>query len=248
MVLTNADSSDTRAHICNVCRSKFKIAPPKRPFLQRLLDLLLGVFPQAPTYVPTIPGLSAGLLLVASPSLHAPPFKESVILLLDHFPPGQNGGAIGVIINAPNPGRSVMCDGKVLVRHQYGGPVDSSRICQILHSCPGCVDAESVLGFEADDSDRQTSNRQVVYRSMPSASEQILRRCCNGDNGDFLNNVVYYHGFSAWRPGQLESEVLCGDWALCAAEPTDIFDLDVEGIWRRLTQSGRLYYPETRAQ
>eukprot|EP00963_Diacronema_lutheri_P003573 scaffold285_cov330-Pavlova_lutheri.AAC.91 len=248
MVLTNSDSSDTRAHICNVCRSKFKIAPPKRPFLQRLLDLLLGVLPQSPTYVPTVPGLSAGLLLVASPSLHAPPFKESVILVLDHSPPNQSGGAIGVIINAPNPGRSVLCDGKVLVRHQYGGPVDSSRVYQILHSRAGCDYSESVLGFERVDSERHDANGQVVYRSMPSASEHILRQCCDGDGEDFLNNVVYYHGFSAWRPGQLESEILCGDWALCAAEPSDIFDLDIEGIWRRLTQSGRLYYPETRPQ
>jgi putative transcriptional regulator len=45
-------------------------------------------------------------------------------------------------------------------------------------------------------------------------------------------------GYAGWGPGQLENEIQENAWLIIEADVKDVFDVDVEGLYKRLI--GRL--------
>jgi len=162
-----------------------------------------------------------GKFLVASRALSDPRFQESVVLLIAYGPEG----AAGLIINRPTkvplaemlpsvPGMKQRAD--VIY---YGGPVEGSRILMLIRS----------------DKKPEESNR-VFADVYFSASKNTLERMivAHKPEKQFRN----YAGSAGWFPGQLDGELLRGDWIVVRADAGSIFEKNPAGIWRELFRRG----------
>src|SRR4030065_1002953 len=148
----------------------------------------------------TVP-LEQGVLLVAKPHLSDPNFIHSVILLVSY---GKEG-AMGVVINKP---------AYIQLRHLVpelkgmkgaatplfkGGPVSTSDINMLFTSE---IPREGALQVFDDVS--FTGRKEVILSLLQDKP---------------LNTKVrVYSGHAGWAPGQLEHEIMRGDWITIKAD------------------------------
>ncbi len=158
--------------------------------------------------------LSKGRLLVASRQIRDPRFAETVILLIRH----DLQGTVGLVINRPTDRR--LSDFLPEFKEQrgeehftyIGGPVGMNQI-QLLIRQPSRSE-ESYLVF--DD----------VY---VSASKAVLERLIK--KPDRKVKFRAYAGYAGWVFGQLELEVMRGDWRVAQADADTIFNKSASEIW-----------------
>jgi len=163
--------------------------------------------------------LDKGVFLVASRKLYDPNFGQSVILLTDYSDTGTSGMIINrrsdLSINElfPNQEKLKSLTGKV----HLGGPVALNRIQILFQSETTPAGARHI--FEDI----------FVVESLP-----LLNRITNGEFEPNALNV--YVGYAGWVAGQLESELLRGDWYLWQADSASIFSKPAREIWPDLIQ------------
>jgi len=161
----------------------------------------------------------AGELLVASPAMPDPRFRESVVLLLQH----DEGGALGLIVNRvlarvkpaelfAQHGLEAPAGGGEVEVH-YGGPVDPDRGF-VLHSAEGSPPPLI----------------RVNERVGVSPVEQVLRAMARGEGP---RRAVFMVGYAGWGPGQLEEEMRRGAWFTAPADEDILFDPAQATKWRR---------------
>jgi putative transcriptional regulator len=172
-------------------------------------------------------GYLDGQLLVAMPSMEDPRFQRTVIYLCAH----SSEGAMGIVVNQKAkkvtfPELLIQLDvigegegihlpdraGKVKVLR--GGPVETGRGF-VLHS-PDFFIEDSTLEID------ETVNL--------TATVDILRAIAKGEGPD---RAVLALGYAGWSPGQLEAEIQQNGWLNCPADPSFVFDDDLEGKYER---------------
>jgi putative transcriptional regulator len=156
---------------------------------------------------------SAGSLLVAAPLL-PDPFRHAVIMLLEH----DDSGTLGVVLNQ----RTQVDVGTVLPAwrdHLTGGP-------HLFQGGP--VSLDTALGLAAADGEpdgfrRVAGSLGVIDLDTPV---DVL--------APQLAAVRIYAGYAGWSPGQLDTELEEGAWAVI--EPTDpvsdAFLADPDDLWQ----------------
>lgn len=149
-------------------------------------------------------------------------FRQSVILLLRH----DANGSIGLIINRPSPMRldqlfsrlpqSIAGDSPLY----YGGPVNPEWIGVLFsgHAMPG-IALHILPGIKHASLEQLLGDRQFV-----------------ADAG----KVRVFSGVASWAPGQLEREMMQGDWHTVSATAADVFDHDPGRLWKRLAPGTRI--------
>jgi putative transcriptional regulator len=156
-----------------------------------------------------------GVLLVASPSLDDPNFRESVVLIVEHGPEGT----VGLILNrSTNVLLShALPDLTVLKGTTYqlfaGGPVEPSRLLLLFRLKEPPADARSV--FDG-----------VYVGGTPKILERIITQAKPTET------FRAFAGFAGWAPGQLKYEMLQGGWATLPPDSFNIFDQDPATLWR----------------
>lgn len=158
-----------------------------------------------------------GTLLVASPEMADPRFRQSVVLLLEH---GQQG-TLGVIINRATdvsltralPDLEV--PGEVRHTLYFGGPVGLNSILFLIRSKTPPERAQKVING-------------VFYSSERATLDEILTQRPEADD------LRFYVGHAGWAPGQLTAEIALGDWSLIEGDASTLFDSDSETTWPRL--------------
>ena len=161
----------------------------------------------------TVP-LEQGVLLVAKPHLSDPNFIHSVILLVSY---GKEG-AMGVVINKP---------AYIQLRHLVpelkgmkgaaiplfkGGPVSTSDINMLFTS-----DTPREGALQVFDDVSFTGRKEVILSLLQDKP---------------LNTKVrVYSGHAGWAPGQLEHEIMRGDWITIKADLNKIFSEEPARIW-----------------
>ncbi len=177
-------------------------------------------------------GLSAGRLLVATPLLEEPPFRRTVIYLVEH----GEGGTLGVVLNRP---LDAALDDAVPGWREWAAPP------QVLFS-GGPVEPSAMLALGRVEggaaSERWESITDEValldLRSGPLAM------------GPELREARVFGGYAGWAAGQLDGEVAAGGWFVLDAEPDDPFSAEPERLWRAVLrrQPGELWlyssYPD----
>jgi putative transcriptional regulator len=151
-----------------------------------------------------------GHLLIASPSLLAPFFTRTVILMLEH----TEEGALGVVLNRPTDTTITDISEQVFgERFEWdktiylGGPVPGPLM--VLHDDGGLADQEILAG---------------LYSSIDAAKvQEVLRR--KADPSLVVAN------YSGWGPGQLEGEFGVDSWLTLPATVEHIFWDDVTDLW-----------------
>lgn len=154
--------------------------------------------------------MRAGKLLVAAPALIDPNFARTVVLLCEF----NEDGALGLVLNRPT--ESPVADFLPMWEPDeppvvfIGGPVQPEVAV-------GLVRHRGVepIGFSvvADD-----------YGLFDLATPPEL-------TDGALAALRVFSGYSGWGSGQLEAEVLNGDWVIVDATLDDLFGPDAHGLW-----------------
>ncbi|ESR24928.1 YqgE/AlgH family protein [Lutibaculum baratangense] len=179
----------------------------------------MSVVPKSPRYL-------EGHLLVAMPSMADPRFQRSVIHLCAH----SADGAMGIIVNRrkddisfPDLLRQLDIIGaddirlppRVEGKHVHvGGPVETGRGF-VLHSGDWYL---------------ENSTLPIDERISLTATLDVLRAIAS-DQGPESSLLAL--GYAGWGPEQLEREIQENGWLHCPADPTIIFDEDVESKYAR---------------
>jgi putative transcriptional regulator len=155
-----------------------------------------------------------GVLLVASPSLEDPNFRQAVVLVVEHGP----GGTVGLILNRSTNVllSKALPDITVLKGTSYrlfaGGPVEPTRFLLLLRLKEPPADARPV--FDG-----------VYVGGTPKVLERIITQAKPTET------FRAFAGFAAWAPRQLEAEMLLGAWATLPPDSIGIFDKDPAVLW-----------------
>jgi putative transcriptional regulator len=161
---------------------------------------------------------AAGRLLVASPTLHDPNFRRTVVLLLDH----DEEGTLGVVLNRPTtvpvasvlPGWADTVDDPPVLFD--GGPVSADSALAV--ACVPEAEGEDPVGFR-----RLFGPTGMVDLDTPL---EVLAPA--------MTRMRIFAGYAGWGGGQLEAELDEGSWYVVAAETADIFAASPEDLWRQV--------------
>lgn len=168
----------------------------------------------------TAPELGTGIILIASHHMKDTNFAKSVILITDY---GESGTA-GLILNKPSDlqvndhlpqGGSLFSDDDYFY---HGGPVYKNYISMIINP---------------EDMDNNIPGRLIFNNVYLADLSKIINQM---DTLITDRNYRFYLGYSGWAPGQLESELLRGDWYLWYPQENYIFMDNSKGknIWNEL--------------
>jgi len=163
----------------------------------------------------------AGQILLATPSLQDPDFKDSVILICHH----DEDGCMGLIINRPQEisvsdvlidlgikdKTSEAANAPDIQRVFEGGPVDDFRGF-VLHD-----------GWQVYD-----STMQITPELYLTASRDILEELASGEGPEHYLLIL---GYAGWHTGQLEDELSNNDWLIAPASQHIIFQEPPEQRW-----------------
>ena len=190
----------------------------RRVIASFLLGALLTVLHAAPALAgmesaPLLVG--EGVLLVASPSLEDPNFRQAVVLVVEHGP----GGTVGLILNRSTNVllSKALPDITALKGTSYrlfaGGPVEPTRFLLLFRLKEPPADARSV--FDGVYLGRTTGVLEgIITRAKPTETFRA------------------FAGFSAWAPRQLEAEMLLGVWGILPPDSIGMFDKDPATFWQ----------------
>jgi len=164
-----------------------------------------------------------GKLLIANPNFPSEsPFAKSVIYVYQDDP---DAGTIGLILNKPSTSVSRFCDMNGVMfpdtepRIHIGGPVNPSAII-LLHTDDWLSTNSASIG-----NGLRISSDNFMFMKISTGNEPIYWRA-------FL-------GISAWRPGQLDTELegefpyVKNMWLIADANDDVIFNYDGEDQWVR---------------
>jgi putative transcriptional regulator len=151
-----------------------------------------------------------GQLLIASPSLHDPNFRRTVVLVTEH----SEEGASGLVLNRPSPApvSELVPELEPLVNEEepvwLGGPVQPDAVLvlgEFVDPEDAAVPLFGALGFPALDEPEDV---------VPATTRRRV-----------------FAGYAGWGAGQLEDELVREDWILEEAQPDDAFTESPEQLW-----------------
>jgi putative transcriptional regulator len=162
-----------------------------------------------------------GHLLVASPALHDPNFRRTVVLVTEH----TDDGAAGLVLNRPSlvevaaavPQLEELVDEDEQV--WVGGPVQPEAVLvlgEFLDPDDAAVPLFESLGFPSLDEPEEI---------VPATTRRRV-----------------FAGYAGWGAGQLEDEIANEDWILEPALADDAFTDEPDELWRDvLRRKGGIY-------
>jgi len=201
--------------------SDYSSAPGPTGTRKVIASFLLGGLLTVLHAVPALAGMEfspssvgKGVLLVASPSLDDPNFRQAVVLVVEHGPEGT----VGLILNRSTNIllSKALPDITVLKGTSYrlfaGGPVEPSRLLLLFRLKEPPADARLVF-----DGVYVGGTSQVLERIITQAKPTETFRA--------------FAGFAGWAPRQLEAEMLLGAWGILPPDSFSTFDQDPAKLW-----------------
>ncbi len=160
-----------------------------------------------------------GQFLVATAELQDPRFIRTVVYVVRH----DADGTIGVVVNRPIQTmplaallKDLGLDGQGVtgdVRVHYGGPVEPTR------------------GFVLHTTDYTAAGSEVVKDGIAVTTQPEILRAIGTGKGP--HQSLFALGYAGWAPGQLETEIKAGFWAVVPADAGLLFDEHSSTIWER---------------
>lgn len=165
------------------------------------------------------PSLKKGVLLIAARKLQEPVFEKTVILITEY----SNDGTTGIVINRRTKipvaqALPQLTELLPVLEHLYiGGPVMPNAINLLMSSKNELVNAKKIF----DD----------IY--LIDTLELFNDVFANHPDTEYIR---IYSGYAGWAPGQLESELMRGDWYLWHTSRDMVFNNSPELLWQELIQ------------
>lgn len=156
-----------------------------------------------------------GMLLVSAPGMFSPEFARTVVLVLDH----DADHTLGVVLNR----RSEVAVANVM----DAGWAELAAKPQAVH-IGGPVSPESAVGLGVTAAGapenpylNRLANRLVLVDLNASPLEV----------SELLDGIRIFAGYAEWAPGQLDDEILRGDWFVTPALPSDVVASAGADLW-----------------
>ena len=163
--------------------------------------------------------------LVAKPYMQDPRFKETVIVMLYHNP---KEGAAGLVVNKPIETMSII----ELFKSSNLIPPDKIEEKEVTIYWGGPVDPQHIFFIHSSDyksNDFISSNNDFTITREPKIIFDIAK-----NKGP--KEYIILLGLAVWEPGQLDSEMMRGDWDKKLNNYTPLFD-NVKEMWSHLISS-----------
>ena len=158
------------------------------------------------------------MLLVASPKIDDPRFRESVVLVLRH----GRGGPLGVIVNKGS---------DVTLATVFKKPEEAKLAAKPLHF-GGPIEPQRLIALYRDPQPQPRDSLQIADGLWMSQSQARIERVLERPPESFKIMA----GFSGWARGQLEHEIARGDWYLLPLDQSVLFGADDATLWSTLLQ------------
>ena len=163
--------------------------------------------------------------LVAKPSMQDPRFKETVIVMLYH---NQEEGAAGLVVNKPIETMSI----RELFQTSNLNSPDKMKEKEITIYWGGPVDPQHIFFIHSSDyksNDFISSNNDFTITREPKILFDIAK-----NKGP--KEYIILLGLAVWESGQLDSEMMRGDWYKKLNNYTPLFD-NGKKMWSHLVSS-----------
>ena len=176
-----------------------------------------SITPASPDPITGKPG--PGMFLVAKRALDDSHFGQSVVYLVEH----GEGGTLGLIVNRSSDVKLSEAvpdiEDKQATAHAlyYGGPVGLPMILMLVRSESATEGMAHVVDDVYISSDRRVLNEVLAVEKPDS-------------------ELRFYIGHSGWAVGQLDFELVRGDWYVVAADTDAIFSDETDSLWNRLIE------------
>ena len=167
------------------------------------------------------PELGEGIFLIAGRNLNDPNFNKTVIFITDF----NVMGTTGLIINKPT---DIIID---QVIPQFSQWDSITRYLNI--GGPVAINSFSLL-VRSDKDLPESGSKHIIDDIYLVNSMEMLNLIPHQDENKTFFKL--YLGYAGWSPGQLESELLRGDWHLWQADADLIFDTEYSEIWQQLIE------------
>ena len=155
-----------------------------------------------------------GMLLVSAPGMFSPEFARTVVLVLEH----DTDHTLGVVLNRRS---------EVAVANVMPGWEELAARPQAVH-IGGPVSPESAVGLGVTAAGapenpylNRLANRLVLVDLNASPLEV----------SELLDGIRIFAGYAEWAPGQLDDEILRGDWFITPALPSDVVAPAGADLW-----------------
>ncbi len=162
--------------------------------------------------------LARGVILIAKKSMTDPNFAQTVLLITEY----DETGTLGLVLNRPLEKLAV----EILPQLQelgldslnlyLGGPVRMNSLRLLVQT-----------GLDLGE------DYQVIDNVFQITDLRGVQHLLQQEMGQF--SLRLYAGYAGWYPGQLEKELLRGDWHLFRVDAAMIFTDDPASLWERLT-------------
>ena len=156
-----------------------------------------------------------GMLLVSAPGMFSPEFARTVVLVLEH----DADHTLGVVLNR----RSEVAVANVM----DAGWAELAAKPQAVH-IGGPVSPQSAVGLgvtAAGATENPYLNRlanRLVLVDLNASPVELAPE---------LDGVRIFAGYAEWAPGQLDDEILRGDWFVTPALPSDVVASAGADLW-----------------
>ena len=163
--------------------------------------------------------LARGVFLIAKKSMPDPNFAGTVLLITEY----EDTGTVGLVLNRPldKPAHEILPELEELDPGSFnlflGGPVRLNSLRLLVQTETDLGDHHSVIG-------------NVFQITDLKGVQNLLER----DPGRL--RIRLYAGYAGWFPGQLERELLRGDWLLSRADTDLIFTDEPASLWEKLLE------------
>lgn len=164
-----------------------------------------------------------GQLLLASPSLLDPGFKDAVVLICHH----DDKGCMGLMINRPRSisVSEVLSDLDIGLVDADEQNSESDPVHRVFEGGP----VDDFRGFVLHDGWHvYESTMQITAELHLTSSRDVLEALGQGEGPEHYLLVL---GYAGWEAGQLESELSNNDWLIAPASHQILFQERPEDRW-----------------
>jgi len=163
----------------------------------------------------------SGQILLASPSLQDPSFKDAVILVCHH----DESGCMGLIINRPQTISLTDVLADLGIQDEKCGQANDSDVQRVFEGGP----VDDFRGFVLHDGWQvYDSTMQITPELFLTASRDILEELAHGEGPEHYMLIL---GYAGWHSGQLEEELSNNDWLIAPASQHIVFQEPPDQRW-----------------
>lgn len=173
------------------------------------------------------PRLSKGTIIIASRNLHDPNFSHTVILITEY----NDLGTTGVIINRPmkTAAKKIFPAISQITEHAgnlyIGGPIGFNDLQILVESKSHFQQTSSLAG-------------NIYLINNPRGFNDLTQHVEAGAK------VKILAGYAGWGIGQLETEIMRGDWYIWRADSRIVFSKNPETVWDELIELVTVHWAE----